>query len=181
MATIGKIRCFNEIALVGIGALTAAKRHPVEAGSTPGGRLAAQRLVIEVGMQVGQDRALRLDPGDPGQRLVEIEMARMRRLAQRVDDPDVEAGQRRDAFGRQALDVGGIGHVAEAEAERGDVAVLLQDRQGLDRAALPLDGDRLARHQPLLGQRSADIRCRAASRSNSRSGRAWRARSASSR
>ena len=100
-------------------------------------QLRAQRLVVEIGMQVGQDRALGLDALDPGERLGQAEMARMRRVAQRVDDPDVEPGQRRGAFGRQVAEVAGIGEAAEAEAERGDVAVLLQDGQGGDRAALP--------------------------------------------
>ena len=44
--------------------------------------------------------------------------------------------------GRQAAEVAGIGQAAEAEAERGDVAVLLEDGQRGDRAALPLDRDR---------------------------------------
>ena len=56
---------------------------------------AAQFLVVEVGVQVGQDRPPGLEPLDPGQRLVDAEMARMRRVAQRVDDPDIEARQRR--------------------------------------------------------------------------------------
>ena len=37
-------------------------------------------------------------------------MARMRPVAQRVDDPDIEAGQSRDAFGRQTAEIGRIGH-----------------------------------------------------------------------
>ncbi len=53
--------------------------------------------------------------------------------------------------------------------------MLLQDGQGGDRAALPGDGDGLPGHQAVLGQRSADIRCPAASRSSSRSGPAARA------
>ena len=80
--------------------------------------------------------------------------------------------------GGSALDVGRIGHVAEAEAERGDVAVVLQHRQRLDRATLPVDRHRPAPAPAGARSGSADIRCRAASRSNSRSGRAARARSA---
>ncbi len=102
-------------------------------------------------MQVRQDRAFRFDPADPLQRLIEMEMARMRRSAQRVDDPDVQAGQCRNAVGRQAFDISGIGDIAKAEPERGDVAVILQDGQEFYRAALPLDRDRLARDQAFFG------------------------------
>ena len=68
---------------------------------------------------------------------VEAEMARMRLVAQRIDDPEVEPGERRDALVRQVAEVARIGQAAEAEAERGDVAMLLQERQRGDRAALP--------------------------------------------
>ena len=59
-------------------------------------------------------------------------MARMRGLAQRIDDPDVEPSHRGDALGRQALDVGRVGHFAEAEAQGWNVSVVLQDRQHVD-------------------------------------------------
>ena len=80
----------------------------------------AHGLVIEIGVQVGQDRAPRLQPLDPGERVVEREMARVRPVAQRVHDPDVEVGQGRDARGRHAAEVAGIGELAEAKAQRGD-------------------------------------------------------------
>src|SRR5262245_52503763 len=101
-------------------------------------------------MQVRQDRAFRFDPRDPFQRLIEMEMARMRSPAQRVDDPNVKAGKRRNAVRWQAFDVGGVSDIAKAEPERGDVAVVLQDGQEFDRAALPLYGDRLAGDQALF-------------------------------
>jgi hypothetical protein len=88
-------------------------------------------------MQVRQDRAFRFDPGNPFQRLINMEMARMRRSAQGVDDPDVEAGQRRNTVRRQALDVCGVSDITKTEPERGDVAMILQDGQELDRASLP--------------------------------------------
>jgi phosphoribosyl 1,2-cyclic phosphate phosphodiesterase len=97
------------------------------AGLDAGRQAAPQRRVIHVAVQIGQDRPFGLHARDPAQRLVEVEMARVRRLAQRVHDPNVEAGQGGQAGLRQALDIGGIGHVAEAEAERRDIAVVLQD------------------------------------------------------
>ena len=56
--------------------------------------------------------------------------------------------------GGRLLDVGRVRQIAEAEAERRDIAVLLQHRQDRNRASLPLDGQRMTRRQPvLLGDR----------------------------
>src|SRR3990167_6685527 len=93
--------------------------HPVVRRFDARWQSCTQLGVIHVGMQVGQDRPFRLDPPDPVQRLVEIEVAGVRRLAQRVDDPDVETGQKAEAFWLQTFDVGRVGDVADAKAERG--------------------------------------------------------------
>jgi len=87
-----------------------------------------QRLVIEVGVHVGEDRARRLDPPDPVQRVRDAEMARMRHMAQRIDDPEVESGERRDTGLRHVVQVARIRDVAEPEPERLDVAVILRER-----------------------------------------------------
>ena len=71
---------------------------------------------------------LRLDPLDPFERQVEMEMARMRPVPQRVDDPQLDAGERGNACRRQIDEIGRIGHGAEPEAERDDVAMVLQQR-----------------------------------------------------
>src|SRR6266536_2214009 len=61
-------------------------------------RQAALELgIIEVRMQVGENRPPRPDPLDPGERLLDAEMARMRPVAQGVDDPEIETGERGDA------------------------------------------------------------------------------------
>src|SRR5215208_341808 len=88
---------------------------------------AAQFLVIELGMQIGQDRAPRLQPLDPGQRFRHAEMARMRLVTQCVNDPDVEPAECRHALRRQSAEVAGIGEAAEAKAKGRDVAMLLQN------------------------------------------------------
>ena len=70
-----------------------------------------------------------LDALDPGERIRDAEMARVRRVAQRIDDPQIEPGERRHAVGRQLDQVARIRDIAEAEAERLDVAVILQERR----------------------------------------------------
>src|SRR6185369_11662253 len=61
-------------------------------------------------------------------------------------------GEGRDAFARDVAEVAGVRDIAEAEADRVDIAVLLADRQRGDDAAGALDADRFARRQPVLGQ-----------------------------
>src|SRR5262249_56279327 len=94
-------------------------------------------LVVEIGVQVGQDRPARLDPLDPAERVGDAEMARMRAVAQRVHDPDLESLQRRDAPLRQATEVARVGKRTETEAPRGDIAVLLPPRAPAQQHALP--------------------------------------------
>src|SRR5260370_42358562 len=54
---------------------------------------AAQFVVIEIGMQVGENRAPRRDALDPVERLGDGEMTRMRLVAPRIGEPQNEARQ----------------------------------------------------------------------------------------
>src|ERR1700744_1016936 len=63
--------------------------HPVIAWDHALGQAFAQYLVIEIGVHVGDDGTLRLEALDPGQCVVDTEMAGMRPIAQSVDDPEV--------------------------------------------------------------------------------------------
>jgi len=53
-------------------------------------QLAAEHVVIEIGVEIGKDRAPRLDALDPAQRVTDREMTWMRGVAKGVEDPDVE-------------------------------------------------------------------------------------------
>src|SRR5262245_45649053 len=87
----------------------------------------AQLVIVEVRMQIGQDRPPRLECLDKLERLVDAEVRRMWLVAERVNDPDIEVGERREALGREPDQIAGISEAAEAEAERGDVAMVLED------------------------------------------------------
>src|SRR5690606_8650321 len=71
---------------------------------------------------------------DPADRLANAEVAGMRDRAQGIENPHIEPLQERNRRLRQAADVGRVGEAADAKAERGDIAVILQDRGGLDHA-----------------------------------------------
>ena len=78
-------------------------------------------------------------------RIGQAEMARMRRVPERIDDPEIEPGQRLDAVVGHAVEVRRIGHIADPEAERRHIAVLMHERYRGNRAALALDRHRLRR------------------------------------
>src|SRR2546423_10935228 len=79
-------------------------------------KLGADGLVVDIGMQVGQDRAFRSDPLDPPQRVGDREMTGMRRIAQRVENPDLEIAQHLHVCFRHAVEVARICEIAEPEA-----------------------------------------------------------------
>ena len=69
-------------------------------------QLAAQLVIIEIGMQIGQDRTGGFDAGDPTERVIDAEMARVRPIAQRVHNPDFGTGKRSNAGLRQPTQIG---------------------------------------------------------------------------
>src|ERR1700760_2290036 len=80
--------------------------HPVIAGHDVIGQALPDHLVVEIGMHVGDDRAPRLEALDPGQRVAQAEMARMGRVTQAIDDPQIELLEQRPARFWNIADVG---------------------------------------------------------------------------
>ena len=79
-------------------------------------QLRTKRLVVEIDVHVRQDCAFRFQPFDPVQRFGEREMTRMRPVAQRIDDPDIEILERVDGLGIEIADVRRIGQAARARS-----------------------------------------------------------------
>src|SRR5262249_47636059 len=88
------------------------------------GQLRLELCIIEIGVHVGEDGALRPDARDPLQRLVDAQMGRVRLVAQRVHDPDIEAGKGGNARRWQVDQVAGVGDRTEAITEGRDVAMV---------------------------------------------------------
>src|SRR5690554_489149 len=109
-----------------------------------------ERPVIEIDMKIGDDRMSRPQALDPAERILQREMARMRARTQRVDDPDAEIGKQADCAIGNVLDVGQVGDVAEAKAERIDVAVIDQGRLHGNPSAPAVDGEGFARDDTVL-------------------------------
>ncbi len=60
--------------------------------------------------------------------ITQAEVAGMRRVSQRVDDPQIEIFQRAPALARDVADIGRVRGVADAIAECRYVAVLQEER-----------------------------------------------------
>src|SRR5690606_13897150 len=79
-------------------------------------------------------------------------MARMRPVAQRIENPDVATLQSGKSAIGKACDDARIAESAEAKAEYDVLAVALHEGQRLDRTALPFDRHAGVGNQPVFGQ-----------------------------
>src|SRR6266516_1871250 len=96
----------------------------IEGGLDMRRQLAAQLVIIEIGMQIGQDRTGGFDAGDPTERVIDAEMARVRPIAQRVHNPDFGTGKRSNAGLRQPTQVAGISEVPETKPKGRNIAMV---------------------------------------------------------
>src|SRR3954447_785984 len=88
--------------------------------------------VVDLVVHVGEIAPRRPDAVDPAQGHLEVGVARVRAVAERVDDPDVEALEAVQRLVREAVGVGRVGEAADAEAPALAAAVLLAEGDDLD-------------------------------------------------
>src|SRR5438105_4000688 len=79
-------------------------------------------------------------------------MARVRRIAQPVNDPEIEVFEATPALARDVADVGRVYGISNAITERRNIAVLYGEGGQRHRPALPFDGLALARLDRMLIQ-----------------------------
>ena len=84
--------------------------EPVIAGLDAWRQFGAKLAIIETLIHVRQHRSPRTHPGDPGQRLGEIGVGRMRLAAQAVDDPQINAFEHGE---RAVVELGDICRIGE--------------------------------------------------------------------
>src|ERR1700674_4657697 len=77
-------------------------------------------------------------------------MRRVRAIAQRVDDPDLESFKERSAPLGNAFHIRGVGEAAKAKPERADFTVIEVEGHRLDSAALSFDPAEPASSQPQI-------------------------------
>src|SRR5262249_54641236 len=84
-------------------------------------------VIINIDVQMRQHGALGLHAPDPIQSLGHGKMARMGRVAERVEDPNVQPLQVRQGLLWQIVQIAGIGHTLDAKAKRVDITVNLAE------------------------------------------------------
>ncbi len=85
-------------------------------------------------MKIGENGALGPQFGDPVKGFRQGKMTGVRRGAQSVDDPQVEPLQKTEALPGNAVEIGRIGHLAKAKAERVNLAMFKPERNGIQRS-----------------------------------------------
>src|SRR4051812_1686920 len=112
--------------------------------------LVAQGFVVEDRVHVGQHGAPRPDPRRPDERLREMAVRRMWLAAEAIDDPDLDAGERRESFLVELDDVRRVAEGADAEAERLAEPMILLERRHPHAGDLERPGDFVWRQHGLV-------------------------------
>ncbi len=110
----------------------------------PGRQALRKRVIVQIDVHVGQDGAPGLHPGDPFEGPVHVGVGGMRRIAQRIDDPDVQIRESLEGLLRQGDHIAGIGHVSKAIAQGTDPAMVLVKGGDRNRAGRAVHGPGLA-------------------------------------
>ena len=85
--------------------------------TNPGRQSRGKRGVIERDVEIGQDRLRHADPFDRGKRIIDVEMCRVRFIAQGIDDPALDTIEHRSTVIGQSVDVGRVSQFANPEAQ----------------------------------------------------------------
>src|SRR5436853_5512064 len=101
-------------------------------GLDPCRQLRAELAIIEALVHMRQHRSAGAQPLDPPEHLPEIGMRRVRLAAQAIDDPQFDAGERRERLLVELDDIGRIADRADAEPERLAETVALPERHDWD-------------------------------------------------
>jgi len=105
--------------------------HAIESRFDIRRKFAFEPREVEIAMKIGENRALGPQFGDPLEGFRQGEMTGVRRVAQSVDDPQVEALEKTDALDGNRIEIRRIGHLAEAKTERGYLAMFKLERNGI--------------------------------------------------
>ena len=92
--------------------------------------------VINIDIEIGEDRPLWLNPLDPAQCCIHIGVCRVLAIPQSVQNPGVDSFKCCERHRIQIADIAGIGKAAETVAERPHRPVPLPERQHRQRAVL---------------------------------------------
>ncbi len=112
-----------------------ANSHAIESRFDIRRKFAFEPREIEIAMKIGENRALGPQFGDPVERFRQGKMTGVRRVAQSVDDPQVEPLQKIEALDGNGVEIGRIGDLAKPKTERVNLAMLKLERNSIQRPA----------------------------------------------
>ena len=101
-------------------------------------------------MKIGENRALGPQFGDPFEGFRQGKMTGVRRVAQSVDDPQVEALEKSEALDGNPIEIRRIDHLAKAKTEGGNVAMFKLERNGIQGITRSIYGYRLATYEAIF-------------------------------
>lgn len=101
-------------------------------------------------MKIGENRAFGPQFGDPIERFRQGKMTGVRRVAQSVDDPEVESLQKTEALDGNGVEIGRIGNLAKAKAERVNLAMFKLKRNGIQEPTRTIYGDAFAGYEAMF-------------------------------
>jgi hypothetical protein len=127
-----------------------ANSHAIESRLDIRWKFAFEPREIEIAMKVGEDRALGPQLGDPVDGFRQGKMTGVRRVAQSVDNPQVEPLQKTEALDGNGVEIGRIGHLAKAKTERVNLAMFKLERNGIQSAARTIYSYRLACYEAMF-------------------------------
>src|ERR1700738_4313332 len=133
-----------------IGLFSGVNSHAIERRFDIRRKFAFEPREVEITMKIGENRALGPQFGDPFEGFRQGKMTGVRRIAQSVDDPHVEAFEKTEALDRNGIEIRRIGHLAKAKTERGNLAVFKLERNGLQGTAMTIYRYNLARYEAIF-------------------------------
>ena len=122
----------TDVKLIG---LFQANSHAIERRFDVRRKFAFEPREVEIAMKIGENRALGPQFGDPFEGFRQGKMTGVRRVAQSVDDPQVEALEKTEALEGNGIEIRRIGHLAKAKTERGNLAMFKLERNGIQGTA----------------------------------------------
>src|ERR1700730_7633216 len=111
--------------------ISGANSHAIDSRFDIRRKFAFEAREIEIAMKIGENRALGPQFGDPFEGFRQGKMTGVRRVAQSVDDPHVEALEKTEALDRNGIEIRRIGHLAKSKTERGNLAMFKLKRNGI--------------------------------------------------
>jgi hypothetical protein len=127
-----------------------ANSHAVESRFDIAGKFAFEPREIEIAMKIGENRALGPQFGDPVKSFRQGQMTGVRRVAQSIDDPQVEPLQKTEALDGNGVEIGRIGDLAKPKSERANFAMFKLERNGFQRSARTNYAYRLTCYQAMF-------------------------------